>query len=99
MTLSDYSFTLTKPLAAGKQMIAVVQNGPQPDEVEIFRFAPGKTMDDLGKWMEGPPPAAAIGGVSAGVPGIRSYFTVDLTPGDYALLCFVPDARDGKPHI
>jgi len=29
--------------------------------------------------------------------------TVDIpttfTAGDYALLCFVPDAKDGKPHL
>jgi hypothetical protein len=24
---------------------------------------------------------------------------LDLTPGNYALLCFIPDAKDGKPHI
>ena len=26
-------------------------------------------------------------------------FTVDLVPGDYALLCFVPDMHDGKPRL
>jgi len=25
-------------------------------------------------------------------------FPVDLTPGTYALLCFAPDAKDGKAH-
>ena len=24
--------------------------------------------------------------------------TADFEPGEYALLCFVPDVKDGKPH-
>ncbi|MBM4188864.1 MAG: hypothetical protein FJ206_16285 [Gemmatimonadetes bacterium] len=28
----------------------------------------------------------------------ENVFTVTLTPGDYALVCFIPDAKDGKPH-
>jgi hypothetical protein len=32
-------------------------------------------------------------------PGDRELFGVNLEPGEYALLCFVPDDEDGKPHI
>ena len=31
--------------------------------------------------------------------GVVNDVVVDLTPGEYALLCFVPDAGDGKPHV
>ena len=24
---------------------------------------------------------------------------LDLTPGEYGLLCFYPDAKDGKEHV
>jgi hypothetical protein len=24
---------------------------------------------------------------------------MDLPPGEYGLVCFVPDAKDGKPHF
>jgi hypothetical protein len=48
---------------------------------------------------EGPPPASAIGGTSAQMAGFTAYFTVDLTAGDYALVCFLPDAKDGKMHL
>lgn len=29
------------------------------------------------------------------------FFTValDLAPGRYAILCFLPDGKDGKPHF
>ena len=102
IALSDYSFTLSKPLTAGAHTIEVTNSGPQVHEVEIIKFHPGKTMDDLGKWMAkpvGPPPAEAIGGVSGMRTGAKPTFTVDLTPGDYALVCFIPDAKDGKMHL
>lgn len=100
--LADYAFTLSKPLAAGKQMVEFANNGPQPHELLLVRFAPGKGMADLGKWMDkldGPPPGEPLGGVSVMMPGTKAYVPFDLTPGDYALLCLVPDAKDGKPHV
>ena len=102
LELAEYSFTLSKPLVAGRQVIEVLSTGAQPHEIEIVRFAPGKTLEDFGKWMakpEGPPPGNAVGGTSAQMPGMKPRFTVDLTPGNYAMLCFVPDAKDGKPHL
>jgi hypothetical protein len=24
---------------------------------------------------------------------------MEFTPGEYGMLCFIPDAKDGKPHI
>lgn len=100
--LVDYAFSLSKPLVAGKQIVNVVARGAQPHEVEILRFEPGKTLDDLMKWFarpEGPPPAHGVGGTSAQLPGQPAQFTVDLVPGAYALVCFIPDAKDGKPHL
>ncbi|HEU4456175.1 MAG TPA: hypothetical protein VFR81_24115 [Longimicrobium sp.] len=102
MTLDDYSFTLSKPLAAGKHTVRVENTAEQPHEVELVRFAPGKTLDDLGAWManpQGPPPAELVGGVTAIAPGVTNTFDVELAAGQYALLCFVPDAGDGKPHL
>ncbi len=102
MTMADYNFVLSKPLVAGRQVVEVLNSGPQPHEVFVMRLAPGKTMEDFGKWMakmDGPPPATALGGSSVALTGSRSWIELDLTPGDYALLCFVPDAKDGKPHL
>ena len=102
MTMFDYNFTLSTPLTAGRHVIEVVNTGPQPHEVFILRLAPGKTLDDFGKWMatmEGPPPGTALGGTTLALPGVKSWIEVDLAAGEYALLCFVPDAKDGKPHL
>ena len=102
ISLADYKFDVQGTLGAGKHSIKVQNAGPQIHEIEVIRLAPGKTMKDLQAWMqkpEGPPPATAMGGIDAVLPGTTAYFTTDLTPGDYALLCFVPDAKDGKAHL
>lgn len=102
MTLADYNFSLSQPLKAGKQVIEVKNSGPQLHEVELIKLAPGKTEQQLLAWMakpNGPPPGSGIGGIAGAAPGEDSYFTADLTPGDYVLICFLPDRKDGKPHF
>ena len=102
ITLSDYKFTLDHPLTAGKHIVKVMNQGPQPHEVELVRLADGKSMKDLGAWiqkMDGPSPASAIGGIPSIMPGAAGYVSVDLAPGTYGLICFVPDMKDGKAHL
>jgi hypothetical protein len=101
MELADYTFTLSAPLAAGTRTIRVDNTGPQAHEVALVRLDSGKTVADLMKWaqtFEGPPPGRPLGGVAGLGVGQRAYFTVDLAPAEYVMLCFVPDARDGKAH-
>lgn len=102
MTLSDYTFTLSTPLTAGTHTIRVENTAGQPHEVELVQLPPGKTITDLAKWAEtyrGMPPARPIGGIAGLASGKHAFFTVNLTPGDYGLICFYPDAKDGKPHF
>jgi len=102
LTLSDYKFVLSKPLVAGKQMIKVENMAEQPHEVVMVQLAPGKTIEDLGKWvfdMKGPPPGKPIGGIPAFMKGKNSFFEANLEPGEYGMICFIPDAKDGKPHM
>jgi plastocyanin len=101
MTLQDYSFGLSTPLTAGKHVIKVENVAVQPHELVIIRLDDGKTVEDLGKWAatyEGPPPGQTMGGVAPFARGGSIYVPVDLTPGNYVLMCFVPDVNDGKPH-
>ncbi len=102
VNLSDYSFTVQGGLTAGKHTFKLVNKGPQPHEIEIVRLAPGKTTKDFMSFiakMDGPPPGNALGGVAGFRPGTTAYTTVDLTPGNYLLICFIPDMKDGKPHL
>ena len=40
-----------------------------------------------------------MGGTVGLSQGRTNYVHVDLEPAEYALLCFLPDAKDGKPHV
>ena len=102
MTLTDYAFGFSQPLVSGSQMIRVKNDAAQPHEVVILRLQPGKKIGDMLAWMEkmeGPPPGAPIGGTTPMAKGEENIITLDLTPGEYGLICFAPDAKDGKPHF
>ena len=102
LKLNDYGFGLSTPLTSGAHVIRVVNTAPQTHEVVLVRLAPGKTAADVASWIEkqqGPPPGEPLGGVAGLGVGQTATFPVTLTPGDYAMLCFIPDAKDGKPHV
>jgi hypothetical protein len=102
ITATEYAFQLPDTVKAGMHTFDVKLAGVQPHEALLLKLDPGKTMADVQKWAadyKGPPPAAPMGGITVALPGTKVEFTADLTPGDYALLCFVPDAKDGKPHL
>jgi hypothetical protein len=101
LALSDYAFALS-PLRAGKHVIRVTNGAAQSHEALLVRFAPGKGMKDLIAWAQkyqGPPPGTPLGGVTAVARGQTEYLHIDLAPGHYGLICFVPDAKDGKAHV
>lgn len=102
LTLVDYAFSFSMPPTGGSHVIHVVNNGTQAHEFILFKLLPGKTMDDLGAWArtyEGPAPVTGAGGVPAIEPGQVADVYVTLTPGRYAVLCFLPDAKDGRSHL
>ena len=102
MTLRDYAFDLTKPITAGHHTIRVENRAAQSHEVVIGRLHPGQTMHMAIIWLNagqaGAPPVTAIGGAAGLATGRHMYITADFAPGRYVLLCFIPDAKNGKPH-
>ena len=103
LVLKDYGFAFSKPLHAGKNVIHVMNEGPQEHEVVFVKLAPGKHIADVSKWvtkddMKGPPPGAPIDGMGSLAKGRTGIFTANLTPGTYGLICFAPDAKDMKAH-
>jgi uncharacterized cupredoxin-like copper-binding protein len=100
--LSDYAFALSKDITAGRHTLKIVNAGPQPHEFFLAKLDSGATAQQLVRYvlggMRGRPPALPLGGASGMVPGAHAYFSLDFPPGDYALICFLPDAKDGKEH-
>ena len=104
VTLKEYSFEVPTELKAGTHTFKVSNQGAQPHEMLLFKLAEGKTMADAHAFLSnpnpsGPPPGDMAGGALAIGPGMRSWTTVDLTPGNYVAICFIPDSGDGKAHL
>jgi uncharacterized cupredoxin-like copper-binding protein len=103
VTLSDYAFSLSTPLTAGTHTIRVENVGPQLHELSIEQLAPGKTLADVQRWMaggmKGEPPTRPLGGFEGPNVGKKGWFTVTLAPGKYLLTCYVPDVKNGQPHV
>lgn len=103
LVMKDYGFAFSKPLTAGKHVVHVMNEGTQSHEAVFIKLAPGKHLTDFTKWlgpdgMKGPPPAMPIDGMSGLAKGRSAIFPADITPGTYALICWVPDVKDMKPH-
>lgn len=102
ITLADYGFQFSSPLTAGRHVILFRNVASQPHEAVLVQLAPGKSVGELAGWLdkrEGPPPGRPIGGIAGIDKGVENTIEVNLEPGEYGLICFVPDAKDGKPHI
>lgn len=103
LILSDYDFKFAQPLTPGRHTIRVRNHAAQPHEIVLVKLMPGKTLDDLMAWVEageqGPPPAVPVGGMQAVDQGVVANFDLELEAGEYGALCFVPDVKDGRPHL
>ncbi|HEV2669702.1 MAG TPA: hypothetical protein VGU74_01305, partial [Gemmatimonadales bacterium] len=103
VTLSDYAFNISAPVTAGTHTIRVENSGPQVHELAVERLAPGKTLADWQRWaqggMKGQPVSIPVGGFTGPDKGKVGWVTLTFTPGTYLFLCYVPDAKDGAPHL
>jgi uncharacterized cupredoxin-like copper-binding protein len=102
VTMADYNFTISRPITRGRHVLRVVTAAKsQPHELVIIHLSSGTSAKDVMAWSahpNGPPPAESVEGIAAMNPGTVNYTTVDFKPGNYVLICFVPDAKDGQPH-
>ncbi len=99
--LMSFSFALPQNIQAGEQVWQVTNEGDQWHEISLIKLAEGKTMMDVTHWMhapDGPPPFTNVGGMQGIDPGESAYLHLNLTPGEYAVLCHIPDPASGKAH-
>jgi hypothetical protein len=101
LALRDFAFDLPDRLPAGRVTYKVVNDGPQPHELNVLKLAPGATIDDVRAWLANPstpPPFEAVGGMNGLSRGVDGYLTVDLQPGEYVAICNIPDPASGWAH-
>ncbi len=51
--MQDFGFELPEQLTASQPVWQVVNKGPPPHEIALFKLAEGKTMDDVMTMMTG----------------------------------------------
>ncbi len=103
LRLVDYDFEFSKPLTPGEHVIRVEAAPGQPHELVLVRLGDGVTAQQAVAWemggRKGEQPFRFVGGVAPMDGGRHAYIKANFEPGNYALICFMPDAKDGKPHI
>ena len=98
LSLSNEKMDRIGDLKVGKNTIAVTFNEhPQyglGNDVHLVRLTPETDINEVIEWMDwlnlkglmAPAPAKFLGGVQEMPVGYTAYFTVDLQPGQYALI-------------
>jgi hypothetical protein len=100
VTLSDFAFDVADTLPAGETVFAVVNGGDQIHEMGMIKLDEGATLDEVLASLEAPEgPYSVVGALYGLASGSNGWTTIDLTPGTYALVCFVTDPQSGQPHI
>src|SRR5215210_6003240 len=96
VTATDFKFDLPAQVPAGAVTLHLINRGKELHQAQIIRLDDGKTIDDFAKAMKqaGPPPSWVkfVGGPNGIAPEQEGSSTTALTPGHYALLCFIPGA-------
>jgi len=90
----DFDFVMPEGIQAGKQLWEVANHGQQLHHMVLLRLDEGRTMNDVTAFMEsadGVPPGEEAGYVGLLSKGQSAFVEVDLEPGEYVAICFIPD--------
>ncbi len=98
----DFGYDLPPIVPAGVTTIEVVNRGQELHHMQIVRLQDGHSADEMvaAFKQKAPPPAWVIplGGPNGIEPGKSARTIQTLTPGHYAVICFIPGA-DSVPHF
>lgn len=99
----DYGFSGPESLPAGLTTLRIVNQGHDLHHIQLIKLSEGKTAPDLSAAMKSIPGrlpiwAEQVGGPNATVPGEQADAMITLEPGEYVLICVIPDQK-GVPHV
>jgi uncharacterized cupredoxin-like copper-binding protein len=101
--LKDFTFDMPDTISAGRAVIKVTNDGPEPHEFNILRLADGKNVEDVVKFLgapDGSPPFAPVGGMNGLDVGLTGYVEFNFQPGNYVAICNIPSPKaEGHPHF
>jgi hypothetical protein len=102
LQMMDFHFDFPKTMKVGEQLWKISNTGAQPHLALIFRLAKGKNAQDVIKTLDsnsaGPPPVEDMIILQAATTGQTFYTPVKLAPGNYVVVCPLPDVKTGKSH-
>lgn len=98
----DYAFTGPEQLESGWQRVRLINRGWDVHQVQFLALPPEKTLADVERALAARSPSLPNwlrrhGGVNSVAPGDEASVGIQLDPGDYVLLCGIPDVA-GRPH-
>jgi hypothetical protein len=105
-----YNFTLPT-IKTGTMILQVMNNDTTGHEMNLLKLDNGKTIQDVKTFLhqkKGPPPLNAktygpapytyAGGIQPIEPGLSNWVELNLAPGNYVAVCFVPEIS-GISHV
>lgn len=103
--LVDFSFVAPTQIETGPKVWQINNKGTQWHEMGIVKLSEGASVDDVLAMLQseeppdGPPPFEEVAFWAPNSPGETGWVTWDLPPGEYTVICFLPDlAGDMTPH-
>ncbi|MGH7469896.1 MAG: hypothetical protein ACRENP_18260, partial [Longimicrobiales bacterium] len=93
ITTKDYFFVAPDSIESGLTTIQLTNNADELHHVQIVRLADGHSAAELEAYVKANPHGAPptwvswVGGPNSPMPGAESQATLELTPGNYALIC------------
>lgn len=97
LTMADFEFAGDLPTAAGRYSFVFSNEGDQPHLAALVRLEDGFTMADV-LASQGEEGVAESFESSVAPPDAEAVITADLTPGEWTLVCPIPDA-EGTSHF
>jgi uncharacterized cupredoxin-like copper-binding protein len=102
-TAKDYAFTGPDEIAAGWITTKLVNAGDDLHQMQFLKLPEGRSVQDFAaeitaNYTRLPHWVHRQGGPNSVVPGEYAAATVNLEPGNYVLICGIPDRR-GVPHV
>jgi hypothetical protein len=99
----DYGFSGPDRLPAGLTTVRIVNEGQDLHHIQFLKLLQGKSAADFRSAIAADPGRLPewvhyAGGPNAHLPGSHASATVNLTEGDYVLICWIPD-KNGMPHV
>lgn len=96
----NFAFTgIATTQTPGKVTWKMENKGTQPHEVALYQIETGVTPETFLASFDGnSPPAGIPFGTAATTPGDAIWKEFNLTPGNYIVVCFIPDEESGAPH-